>query len=97
MYAVIFKAEINEIDEEYSIIANRMRELALNKYGCIEFTSCMEHNYEIAVSYWHTKEAIKEWKNNTEHQQAQDLGKAKWYKSYQVQIVDILHQYGNNT
>ncbi len=93
MYAVIFKAKINKIDEEYSILANRMRELAIKEYGCIEFTSCMEGNNEIAVSYWPSKAAIRAWKNNSEHQQAQAFGKSKWYKSYQVWVVEVINQY----
>jgi hypothetical protein len=39
MYAAIFKAEINEIDNTYSEMAVQMRDLAQNKYGCIEFTA----------------------------------------------------------
>ena len=78
-------------------MADRMRELAINEYGCIEFTSCTEGNSEIAISYWPNKEAIQAWKNNPEHQQAQALGKSKWYQSYQVQVVEVLHQYGSNT
>ena len=97
MYAVIFKAEIKKFDESYSEIASRMRELAINKYGCIDFTSCTEGNSEIAISYWPSREHIQAWKNNPEHQQAQSLGKSKWYKSYQVQVVEVLHQYGSNT
>ena len=65
--------------------------------NCIEFTSCTEGNTEIAISYWPNKESIRAWKNNPEHQQAQELGKSKWYKSYQVQIVEVLNQYESNT
>ncbi len=97
MYAVIFRAEVKEFDESYSDMANRMRELAINEYGCIEFSSCTEGNSEIAISYWSSKEAIQAWKNNPEHKQAQALGKSKWYRSYQVQVVEVLHQYGSNT
>lgn len=97
MYVVIFKAEVNKIDEAYGEMAARMRELAINEYGCTEFTSCMEGNQEIAISYWPSKEAIQAWKNNSEHQQAQAFGKSKWYKSYQVQVVQVLNQYGNHT
>ena len=97
MYAVIFKAEINELDDSYLKIAKRMRELAIKDYNCIEFTSCTEGNTEIAISYWLNKEAIRAWKKNPEHQQAQELGKSKWYKSYQVQVVEVLNQYESNT
>ena len=97
MYAVIFKARVREFDESYSNMVDRMRELAINEYGCIEFTSCTEDNSEIAISYWPNKEAIQAWKNNPEHQQSQALGKSTWYQSYQVQVVEVLHQYGSNT
>lgn len=97
MYAVIFKAEIDEIDQAYSETAQRMRALAMNKYGCREVTSCTEGKFEITISYWPDKERIRAWKNDPEHRQAQALGKSKWYKSYQVQVVEILHQYGSGT
>lgn len=90
MYAVIFKAEINELDSEYSAMAKRMRELAMQEYGCTEFTACNEGGYEIAISYWPTQEHIKAWHRNPEHQRAQKLGKEKWYKSYRVDITKII-------
>lgn len=97
MYAVIFKAEINEFDSSYSAMAKRMKELAINEYGCIEFNSATEGNNEIAISYWKTKEQIKEWKNNKEHLKAQELGKNKWYKNYSVEIVEVINKYEKNT
>jgi len=59
MYAVIFRAEINLLDNEYQSTAKAMRELALSKYNCIEFTSSTEGNKEIAISYWESKQDIK--------------------------------------
>ncbi|MEE8388983.1 MAG: antibiotic biosynthesis monooxygenase [Acidiferrobacterales bacterium] len=97
MYAVIFRAEINQLDSEYLETARKMRDLALSEYGCIEFTSTTEGNHEISISYWKTQEHIKAWKENEEHLTVQEVGKRKWYKSYFVQIVEILRQYGNST
>ncbi|MBN4063660.1 hypothetical protein JYT79_02650, partial [Cardiobacterium sp. AH-315-I02] len=95
MYAVIFKAEINKIDKAYSAMAIKMRDLAINEYGCIKFNSVTEGNNEIAISYWNTKEQIKKWKQNKEHLKAQELGKNKWYKEYSVEIVEVISQYEN--
>jgi heme-degrading monooxygenase HmoA len=97
MYAVIFKAEIREFDESYFSTAARMRELAINEYGCKEFASCCEGDLEVAISYWESKEQIRAWKNNAEHLEAQSLGKSKWYKSYHVQVVEVLREYGAST
>jgi len=95
MYAVIFKAEVNEFDAEYATTAEKMRNLAFEQYGCLEFTACTEGNKEIAISYWDSKEQMKAWKSDPEHKAAQELGRKKWYKSYQVQIVEIIREYGS--
>jgi len=97
MYAVIFRAEINELDECYSGMASKMRELAINEYGCMEFTSVTDGSQEIAISYWLDQEQIKKWKQDSEHLVAQELGLSIWYKSYKVQIVQILREYSKNT
>ncbi|WP_455222122.1 antibiotic biosynthesis monooxygenase family protein [Kaarinaea lacus] len=97
MYAVIFRAEINELDESYSDTAARMQELAKTKYGCIDFVAVTEGNQEITISYWNSEEQILAWKQDPEHQLAQKLGRSKWYKSYQVQVVKVEREYGKIT
>jgi len=37
MYAVIFTATVAEFDEEYSRITKRLKELAFEKSGCLDF------------------------------------------------------------
>ena len=96
MYAVIFRAEINQLDQRYSEMAKQMRELAITKYGCTEFTSVTEGTQEIAISYWKNQEQIKQWKQDARHLVAQELGQAKWYKSYKVQVVEIKREYSKN-
>lgn len=93
MYAVIFKATINELGEAYSKTALRMRELAMSEYGCSEFVSVTEGEQEISISYWKELKDITEWRNNHEHIAAQELGKSEWYKSYDVQVVEIIREY----
>ncbi len=95
MYAVIFKAEIRELDQAYADTAAKMRQLALEKYGCLEFIVTTEGSKEIAISYWNNLDNIAQWKEDKEHQQAQMLGKQKWYKSYQVQVVEVIREYGH--
>jgi hypothetical protein len=52
MYAVIFHAEIAQLDDEYFATAKHMRELAMTQYGCLDFVATTEGNREIAISYW---------------------------------------------
>jgi heme-degrading monooxygenase HmoA len=93
MYAVIFKAKTKKLDEEYFSMAQRMRELAMSEYGCLEFTAVTEGSEEIAISYWDSLEDITKWKQNSEHLVAQKLGIEKWYESYSVEIVEIIRAY----
>ena len=93
MYAVIFKAKTKKLDDNYFKMANRMRELAIDEYGCVEFTVVTEGSNEIAISYWESIGQIKKWKQNGEHLVAQKLGKEKWYEEYTVEIVKVLEKY----
>lgn len=93
MYAVIFHAEVAQFDEEYFAMARRMRERALADYGCVDFIANTEGSREIAISYWPSLEHIRRWKQDTDHLHAQQLGKSRWYKSYKVDVVEILRSY----
>ena len=93
MYAVIFKATTKKLDKEYFTMAKRMRDLAINEYGCKEFIAVTEGSDEIAISYWDSLEQIKAWKANSEHIMAQELGKSRWYSDYKVEIVEVISNY----
>jgi heme-degrading monooxygenase HmoA len=97
LYAVIFKAQIGELDQAYHDTVERMREIAQQEYGCLEFLSLTEGDQEISISYWETQAQIHQWKENAEHLQAQALGNSKWYKNYHIEVVEIVRQYGNPT
>ena len=89
MYAVIFKATVAQFDDEYFRVAEKLRELAFSKYGCLDFVAVTEGNEEIAISYWETMQQIRDWKNDPEHKLAQQAGRNKWYKSYCVEICEV--------
>ena len=93
MYVVIFTAEIAGLDAEYAELAQRMRDLALKEYGCKAFNSCAQEGREIAVSYWESEAQIKAWREQSEHQLAQDKGRSRWYRSYSVQVAKVTRQY----
>ena len=93
MFAVIFTAEIAELDQEYSRTATRLRQLAIEGYGCRDFVSCTEGAQEIAVSYWDTEEQIRAWKQDPDHLAAQKMGRERWYRSWSVEVVEVRRAY----
>ncbi|NVK26145.1 MAG: antibiotic biosynthesis monooxygenase [Gammaproteobacteria bacterium] len=96
MYAVIFRAKTGVLDEEYGKTVAKMRELAFEKYGCIDFIAVTEGKDEIAISYWKDEASIRNWKSDSEHALAQEYGRDKWYESYIVQVVEVKREYAFN-
>lgn len=94
MYAVIFRARAGQQDPHYFETVNKLRELAFEKYGCLDFVAVTEGEQEIAISYWPDETSIHNWRMDAEHQIAQKLGQEKWYQSYSVEIVEIKRRYG---
>ena len=95
MYAVIFRATIAEFSERYGPMAESLRRLAQEEFGCREFVSCTEGENEIAISYWDSLEQIRAWKQHPTHREAQQLGRGRWYRSYKVQVVRIEREYAH--
>ncbi len=93
MYAVIFKAKLRQLDDNYADTAERLRERALQEYGCLEFNSFTQGDDEIAISYWPSEAHIAAWKADSEHLSAQRKGKMQWYDWYSVEVVEVQQEY----
>jgi heme-degrading monooxygenase HmoA len=92
-YAVIFTSIRTEGDHGYENMADRMVELAAGQPGFLGVESARE-TVGITVSYWESLEAIRNWKANSEHLIAQQLGRTTWYESYQTRICRVERDYG---
>lgn len=92
-YAVIFSSHRTEGDNGYGEMADRMVELAEQQPGFLGIES-VKDDLGITVSYWESLEAIKNWKNNAEHREAQRLGHQQWYLNFRVRIAKVEHEYG---
>ena len=95
MYAVIFTATPSAAGKgkDYATTAERMRHLAEQQPGFRGINSAFEGDTEITVSYWESLEAIKNWKANSEHLQAQKMGRESWYSYYKVEVVKLEKSY----
>ncbi len=81
-YAVIFTSERTEGDNGYGAMAGEMLELAKHQPGFLGVESARE-GLGITVSYWASLEAIRNWKETSRHQMAQQKGKNKMVQSVQ--------------
>lgn len=91
-YAVIFTSTRTEVEAGYAEMATKMVELAKAQPGYIGMESARSE-IGITVSYWESLEAIKNWKANMEHFEAQEIGRTTWYKNYKVRIAKVEREY----
>jgi heme-degrading monooxygenase HmoA len=92
-YAVLFTTTLTDNQEGYEETADRMVELAKQQPGYLGIESARSE-IGITISYWESLDAILQWKNNVEHTEARNLGRAKWYKKYQLRICKVEREYG---
>jgi heme-degrading monooxygenase HmoA len=91
-YAVIFTSYRTDIDQNYGEVANRMVTLAADQPGFLGVESARD-GLGITVSYWDSLEAIKNWKQNAEHRDAQIKGRKMWYESFKLRIAKVEKDY----
>ncbi len=94
-YAVIFSAVRTEGDKGYAAMADRMMELAARQPGYLGADSARgDDGLGITVSYWDSEAAIRQWKQNTEHQMAQAGGHSTWYANFELRVAKVERSYG---
>ena len=90
-YAVIFSSIRTEGDHGYTATADEMLALAKAQPGFLGFETARQE-IGISVSYWSSLEAIKAWKANVTHRQAQSRAK-EWYKTFRVRVCCVEREY----
>lgn len=94
-YAVIFTSTQTDNIKGYSEMAEVMKNLAKKQEGFLGIESAKEV-IGITVSYWTSIDAIKAWKQQTDHKLAQQKGREKWYNWYNVRICKVEREYEFN-
>lgn len=75
-------------------MSTKILKLAQQQDGFLGIESVREPSgLGITVSYWENLEGISKWKKHSEHREAQDLGKEKWYNHFKVRICKVERDY----
>jgi heme-degrading monooxygenase HmoA len=91
-YAVVFTSIRTEGDNGYGEAAEEMMKLAVTQPGFLGIESA-RNDIGITISYWESLEAIKNWKNNSEHLIVQQKGRDVFYSSYKTRICRVERDY----
>jgi heme-degrading monooxygenase HmoA len=92
-YAVIFTSLRTEVEDGYHGTADRMVELAKQQPGYLGHESVRD-GLGITISYWDSLDAIRNWKQQSEHLFAQQKGRTDWYSAYKTRICKVERDYG---
>jgi heme-degrading monooxygenase HmoA len=90
---VIFTSIKSENQDNYAEMSSRMEKMVKDQAGYLGHESASS-GIGITVSYWQNLDAIKAWKNQSEHKIAQEFGKSTWYSKYRIRICKVEKDYG---
>jgi heme-degrading monooxygenase HmoA len=90
-FAVVFTSVRAPGDQEsYELTAERMLTLARQQPGFLGVDSARgDDGLGITVSYWSSLDAIRAWREDSEHRLAQQSGREKWYSRYELRICRV--------
>ena len=91
-YAVIFTSLLVSDISGYAEMAEEMECLAKQQPGFLGLESARNET-GITISYWKDQKSILEWKKNLQHQEAQRIGKQRWYSKYSIRICKVEREY----
>ncbi|KPX38772.1 antibiotic biosynthesis monooxygenase family protein [Pseudomonas ficuserectae] len=97
-FAVVFTSlRTSEECQAYADAAQRMVELARQQPGFLGVESARdEHGLGITVSYWSDETAILAWKQQADHAQVREQGRARWYQAFTTRICKVERDYSFN-
>lgn len=90
-YACIFTSQRTDSgDDIYQMVADEMFQLATGQPGFLGVESVRdESGLGITVSYWQSRDAIRQWGAEVRHRQAQALGRTEFYSWFQLRIAEV--------
>lgn len=97
MIAVLFEVSIiAEKQARYFQLAEQLKPLLSDIDGFISierFQSTTNPDKLISLSWWENEAAIKQWKQNAQHQMAQNEGKSSIFSFYKINILTSIREY----
>ncbi|MFG1498351.1 antibiotic biosynthesis monooxygenase [Saccharospirillum sp. HFRX-1] len=98
MIAVIFEAIANEArQDDYLAAAEQLRAHLANQPGFISierFQSLSKSTKLLSLSFWQDETAVRLWREQSDHRQAQQLGKTEIFADYRLRVAQVLRDYG---
>ncbi len=97
MHVIIFEVYPKQGKaDDYFELAAELKPLLEEQPGFIaveRFQSLNDSQKYLSISSWESEEAIKNWRENIEHQQAQNAGKTSIFSKYRIRVAEVVRDY----
>ena len=97
MHIVVFEFTLKDnVRDRYFELAAQMREEVEQQPGFISierFESLNDPAKVVSISSWESDEAIKAWKKNLQHREAQNEGKDSIFASFRLRVAEVIRDY----
>lgn len=98
MIAVIFELEPKNAEKDnYFSIAMDLKPLLKTIDGFISverFQSLVNPEKYLSLSFWRDEEAVQQWRELTNHRQAQQSGRENIFSDYRLRVAQVIRDYG---
>lgn len=82
--------------QDYLDVAKELKEHLMNMEGFISierFQSLVDEKKLLSLSFWESEEAVKSWREQVEHRQAQQKGYKDYFDSYRIRVAGVFRDY----
>ena len=97
MHVVIFEVEPTaDGRDEYLDLAARLRRELESVDGFIDierFESMAQPGRILSLSTWRDEAAIRQWREQAPHREAQERGRATLFERYRIRVAEVVRDY----
>jgi len=97
MHVIIFEVYPKQGKaDDYFTLAAELKPILEEQPGFIaveRFQSLNDSQKYLSISSWESEEAIKNWRENIKHQQAQNAGKSSIFSNYRIRVAEVVRDY----
>ena len=96
MIMVIFEFKVKPGQEKaYFAFAEAMQPIVKKIDGFLgveRYQSCVDTNKFVSVSTWRDEAAVRAWRAQPNHREAQESGKKEIFESFTIRVADVIRE-----
>lgn len=92
MIVTVFRSKLDEQHKDaYKALTANMTKLVTDMPGLVSYKSFKSHDGErVIIVEFKDEESHNAWRDHPQHRRAMELGKARFYESYKVQVCRLM-------